>query len=230
MERIHLPLEKWFWGIYFVGIDKRGYSAMQLARELAISYSSAWHMLHRIRKAMKERDSRYLLSGIVELDDAYFGAPKKGGKRGRGTEKAKVMIGVSINEEGHPQYLKMEVVADLKEDTVMQFAQKHVKDGSTISSDAYRSYAGLQKRYVLKAKVFDPDRDAEHLKWLHTIISNAKAFIDGTFHGLGQKHMQNYLDEFCYRFNRRHFQDEIFSRILCSCLAAGPITLTELTR
>ena len=55
-------------------------------------------------------------------------------------EKAKVMIGVSINEEGHPQYLKMEVVADLKEDTVMQFAQKHVKDGSTISSDAYRSY------------------------------------------------------------------------------------------
>ena len=58
--------------------------------------------------------------------------------------------------------------------------------------------------YVLAAKAFDPDQDAEHLMWLHTIVSNAKAFIDGTFHGLGKKHLQRNLDEFCYRFKRRH--------------------------
>jgi transposase-like protein len=231
MERTHLPLEKWFWGMYFVGIDKRGYSATQLARELELSYGTAWHMVHRIRKAMKDRDMQYTLSGIIEMDDAYFGAAKKGSKRGRGTQKAKVMIGVSLDDKGHPQYLKMDVVADMKKETVVQFAQDHIQDGSSISSDAYSSYAVLQQEgYTLSAKVFNPDLDAEHLKWLHRIISNAKALIAGTFHGLGKKHMQRYMDEYCYRFNRRHFQGEIFGRILCSCLASGPITYAELTR
>ena len=207
MEKTHSPLEKWFWGIYFVAIDKRGCSAAQLAKELEISYTTAWYMLHRIRKAMKDRDEPYTLSGIVELDDAYFGAPRKGSKRGRGTEKAKVIIGLSISDKGHPQYLKMEVVDDLKEQTIAKFAQDHIDSGSTISSDAYRSYAGLQNAgYELESKVFNSEKDSEHLKWLHMIVSNAKAVIHGTFHGLGKKHMQSYLDEFCYRFNRRYFQ------------------------
>jgi hypothetical protein len=77
MERTHLPLEKWFWGMYFVGIDKRGYSATQLARELELSYGTAWHMVHCIRKAMKDRDMQYKLSEIIELDDSYFGAAKR---------------------------------------------------------------------------------------------------------------------------------------------------------
>ncbi len=75
-------------------------------------------MLHRIRKAMKERDSQYMLAGIVELDDAYFGAPDEGGKRGRGTNKAKVMVGLSLNDKGHPRFLKMEVVNNLKKETI----------------------------------------------------------------------------------------------------------------
>ena len=205
MEKTHLPLEKWFWGIYFVAIDKRGCSAAQLANELEISYTTAWYMLHRIRKAMKDRDEPYTLSGIVELDDAYFGAPKKGSKRGRGTEKAKVIIGLSISDKGHPQYLKMEVVDDLKEQTIAKFAQDHIDSGSTISSDAYRSYAGLQNAgYELEAKVFNPEKDSEHLKWLHMIVSNAKAVIHGTFHGLGKKHMPDLLPDSANDVNLAH--------------------------
>jgi len=90
--------------------------------------------------------------------------------------------------------------------------------------------AHLKEDYTLSAKVFDPQEDPEHLKWLHMAISNAKAFIDGTFHGLGPKHLQRYLDEFCYRFNRRFFHKQIFGRILSSCLATGPLTYAELTR
>ena len=92
MERSHLPLVIWCWGIYFIGIDKRGCSSMQLSRELEIAYSSAWYLTHRIRKAMADRDSNYQLAGLIELDDAYFGGPGTGGKRGRGTSKAKVTL------------------------------------------------------------------------------------------------------------------------------------------
>ena len=86
MENTHINLEKWFWAIYFVGRDKRGYSATLLSKEFEISYKGAWFVLHRIRKVMKDRDSQYLLTGVVELDDAYFGSPDEGGKRGRGDQ------------------------------------------------------------------------------------------------------------------------------------------------
>ena len=230
MEKTHIKLEKWFWGIYFVGRDKRGCSAVLLAKELEISYKAAWFMLHRIRKAMQDRDSQYLLAGVVELDDAYFGSPDEGGKRGRGTSKAKVMVGLSLDDKGHPQYLKMQVVNDLKKETIAEFANTNVKTGSTISSDAYRSYNHLKKEgFQLESKVFNPKEDEEQLKWLHTILSNAKAFVAGTFHGLGQKHLQRYLDEFCYRFNRRFFEGELFNRILKSCTCSNKIKYTELT-
>lgn len=230
MEKTHIKLEKWFWGIYFVGRDKRGYSAVLLAKELEISYKAAWFMLHRIRKAMQDRDSQYLLAGVVEMDDAYFGSPDEGGKRGRGTNKAKVMVGLSLDDKGHPQYLKMQVISNLKKETIAEFANTNVQTGSTISSDAYRSYNRLKEEgFQLESKVFNPKEDEDQLKWLHTILSNAKAFVAGTFHGLDQKHLQRYLDEFCYRFNRRFFEGELFNRILKSCACSDKINYTELT-
>ena len=89
-----------------------------LSRELGISCKSSWFLLHRIRKAMAGRDLKYNLAGIVELDDTYFGSPDEGGKRGRGTNKAKVIVGLSIDHKGRPQYLKMQVVDDLKKETI----------------------------------------------------------------------------------------------------------------
>lgn len=230
MEKTHMPLEKWFWGIYFFSTDKRGCSASQLSKELSITYKSAWYMLHRIRKAMKDRDSQYLLKGLIQLDDSFFGSSTQGGKRGRGTEKAKVMVGLSINDKGHPEYLKMEVVNNLRGQTIVDFALAHIAEGSTISSDAYRSYRKLQDEdFSHEAKVFNPKEESDHLKWLHTIIGNTKAFINGTYHGLGAKHLQSYLDEFCYRFNRRSFSGELFNRVLSSCLLSRSFSYTELT-
>ena len=106
LNRTHLPLTVWFWAIYLVAQDKRGVSASQLSRELEIAYSSAWYLLQRLRKAMGERDKNYVLSGIIELDDAYFGAPKSNGKRGRGTDKTSALAAVSLTDEGHPRFFK----------------------------------------------------------------------------------------------------------------------------
>ena len=228
MDRSHLSLRTWIWAIYLVSRDKRGYSAMQLSRVLNLPYNTAWFLLHRIRNAMAERDSRYMLKGIVELDDMYFGRPKKGGKRGRGTTKTKVVVAVSKDDDGKPKYAKMQVVSDLKGKTIAKFAKGCIAEGTTVQTDAYRSYRKpLAEKYMHEYQVSDAGSDM--LKWLHTIIGNAKAFVLGTFHGLGKKHLQSYLDEYCYRFNRRHMGGDIFSRLLFAVTRSSPLRFADLT-
>lgn len=229
MEKTRTDLTKWFLAIYLIAHDKRGISAHKLSEEIEVSYKTAWLMLHKIRRAMRKRDAEYSLAGIVELDDAFFGAPSEGGKRGRGTEKTKVLVGLSLNKKGHPLYLKMKVVPDIKGETLIDFAEKSIVPGSTISSDAYRSYRVLDNAgYKHEYQVYNAKETPDHLHWLHTVISNAKAFVGGTFHGLDSKHLQTYLDEFCYRFNRRKFKGEWFSRLISLCATTKTITHSEL--
>lgn len=228
-EKARKDLLTWFWAIFLIAHDKRGVSATFLAEELHMSYQTAWTMQHKIRKAMADRDSTYSLAGIVELDDAFFGAPTEGGKRGRGTEQTKVLIGLSLNSQGHPLFVKFKVVSNLKSETIIEFAQNNFEPGSMICSDNYLSYRKLSANnftHIFKQSnhIVNPD----HLKWLHTIISNAKAFIGGTFHGLDSKHLQAYLNEFGYRFNRRKVKKQLFNRLLNCCLLAKPFTYPEL--
>lgn len=230
-ERIRKDLRIWFNAIYLVSHDKRGTSASQLAKELGLSYQTAWLMLHKIRFAMGERDSQYTLSGLVELDEMFVGAPTVGGKRGRGTDKNIVVVGLSLNSRKHPLFVKMKVIPDVKSETIVSFAQKSMEKGTTILSDAYHSYRNLIKKgFQLKVEKFNIKTSPEHLKWLHKIISNVKSFIQGTFHGLDARHLQAYLDEFCYRFNRRKFTGQWFDRLLECCVFSKTITYPELTR
>ena len=137
MENTKLPLQKWFWAICMAARDKRGVTAM---RELSVSYQCAWMVLHKIRKAMGERDGAYMLGGIVEVDDSYFGRPKPGGKRGRGTEKTQGLIGVSLDGKGKPEFDNMQVVEDVRSETLAECAEETIREGSKISSDALGSY------------------------------------------------------------------------------------------
>jgi hypothetical protein len=213
MHRTHLPMTIWFWAIYLTVRDKRGVSATQLAAELDVSYEAAWYLLLRIRTAMSQRDCDYMLSGIVELDDTYFGATEQGSKRGRGTSKTSIMVAISKDDKGRPQYLKMQVVDNLKGETVGAFAKANIAQGSIIQSDAYHSYRKpLATDFDHHYEVFDSDTDMLH--WLHIVVGNVKAFLLGTYHGNCRSNLQSFLDEFCYRFNRRGFKHELFSRLL----------------
>lgn len=231
LEKTRVPLVKWFWAMFLMSNDKRGCSAKQLSTELNLCYSTAWFLCHRIRSAMGKRDTQYVLSGYIEADDAFFGAPTSNGKRGRGTDKSVVLVGLSLNEKGHPQYAKMQVAPNVKGETVASFAEENMEPGATVASDGYSSYNILaDKGFVHEGKICDPVTNPDHLKWLHTIISNAKTFIAGTYHGLGCKHLQRYLDEFCYRFNRRKFTLQQFDRTLFACIFAPKLPYAELTR
>ena len=233
MHKTRTPLLAWFWAIYLMAHDKRGYSALSLKKAIGVSYETAWSMFHKIRSAMADRDANYKLAGLVKLDDAYFGGPSDGSDNsGRGTEKTPVMIAVSVDENDRPLFVKMEVVEDLDKDTAKAFALKHIATGSKITTDGLKIYkvvtkAGYEHERVIVSE--DKEQALDTLKWVHVLISNAKAFIAGTFHGLDRDHLQRYLDEFSYRFNRRHWEHQLFNRLLTASAFGTPVTYSELT-
>jgi len=216
MHRSHLPLTKWFWAIYLVACDKRGISALALAGKIEVCYETAWNMLRRIRAAMEMRDEHYILQGIVEFDDSYFGAGKKGnipGKGGRARGNQAVFVAVSKDEKGNPAYLRMQLTPNVQSASIEAFAKSRIAYASTVQTDGFNAYrTPLAKCYNHEWEVFNPD--GELLKWLHHMIGNAKTFINGTYHGTSTKHLQMYLSEFCYRFNRRKLGGAIFDRLL----------------
>lgn len=216
MHRSKLDLTVWFWAIYLVSNDKRGRSALSLSQVLDLNYRTAWRLLHKIRHAMKERDTKYQLAGFVEMDDAYFGAPRPG-TDGRGTTKTKVAIALSTDEAGHPQYVSMKVIKAVSTAEIKRVAEECVEKGSLILTDGHSSYKQLKKNYVHKYQNYYESDNTEFLKWLHIIVGNAKIYIMGTYHGLNKKFMQTYLDEFCYRFNRRFKPKQLFGRLLNAC-------------
>lgn len=216
LHKTHMPLTQWFLAFYFVSQDKRGIYAAALMSMLGTTYKTAWYMLTRIRAAMGQRDKTHQLSGTIEFDDTYFGGPTVGKKRGRGTEKAKVFAAVSLDERGNPRHIKMQLTQDIKRTSVKKFAQAAFAPGSIIHSDGYRSYIPALESYTHEHKPYDPNSGLLH--WLHIAISNAKAFILGTYHGLPEKNLQSYLDEYCFRFSRRDFGPRLLERL---ALAVG---------
>ena len=212
LHKTHMPLTQWFLAFYFVSQDKRGISAVQLAAMLGTTYKTAWSMLRRIRTAMGQRDETHQLCGVIEFDDAYFGGPTVGKKRGRGTEKEKVFVALALDEQGNPRFLKMRVTPNIKQASVKKFAHAAFPDGSVIHSDGYCSYLPALEGYPHEYKPYNPNSGLLH--WLHVVISNAKAFILGTYHGLPKKYLQSYLDEFSFRFCRRDFGPALLERLI----------------
>lgn len=230
LHRSHLPVLKWFWAIYLVSRDKRGYSALSLKNALNVSYPTAWLLFQKIRTAMSNKEKDYILAGVALIDDVYFGGAKGGKKRGRGTEKTKVLVAVSLNKDNKPLFAKMEVVKNLKAETVSAAISKMVESGSVLRSDAYKSLANL-KEYVNEVTVASTDMDRAKIvfKWLNIIVSNAKSCILGTYHGLPEKHLARYLNEYCYRLNRRFCEHTIFGKLVNACVITSPMTYAELT-
>lgn len=229
MHRTRTPLLKWFWAIYLIVTDKRGLSALALSKKVGVSMWVAWTMMHKIRKGMSDRDNEYKLAGIIEMDDSYFGGKKEGDKRGRGTGKTAVLIEVSTHEEAM-NYAKMTVVDEVSSSNILETINTNVEFNQVFKTDGFSAYNIISsvghehQKEIVKGK-----KAHTVLKWVHILASNAKAFLEGTYHGTEKKHLQRYLDEFCYRLNRRRWEGQLFDRLLTACACSTGITWAELT-
>jgi transposase-like protein len=239
-ENTKIPLHKWFLAIFLMVRDKRGISALTLSRELDLHRNTTMPMLHELRMLMAERDRAYKLYGLIEMDEFFIGAPSH--VQGRGTTKNKVIIALSYqnittngqNDEFEdtyqdstsevlserseidievPMYCKMLVVDALDSRTINQFVKDKIMSGSTIITDSYRGYNKLLELEI-NHQIEDFSSDEIRYKYLHIVISNLKSYVLGTYHGLGGENLQVFLDEFCYRFNRRKMHESLFDRLL----------------
>lgn len=232
-HKTRVPLQKWFWMMFEMSRNKHGYSVLGLQKLLGIGhYDTAWKMAHKIRKAMADRDGQYKLSGIVEMDDSYFGGKRKKGKTGRGASgKVPVVVAVEQRNE-NARFAAIKVVSDVSGESIKEAAKEKVEKGTAIKTDGWPSYNVIQSEgYRHQPENVSVSKEAmkKQLNWAHIVISNAKRFILGTHHGVSPKHLHRYLSEYCYRFNRRYWEGQLFERLMKSCVITRTITYPELS-
>lgn len=213
MHRTRLPLTQWFRGAYLMTTLTPGISAVQLQRQLGLrNYRTAWTMLHKLRKATV-RPSREKLRG--EVDDAYVGG-KEEDVVGRQVEmKTPVVAAVEVRGRVSDR-LRLQALGDVSAASLFPFVQDVVASGTVVYTDGWRSYAKLGgKGYKHCVRPVKDGQDLSRvLPRVYRAISNLKSWLQGTHHGVSPKHLQSYLDEFVFRFNRRRAPMAAFQTLL----------------
>jgi transposase-like protein len=226
-------LQKWFLAIYFLSATKKAMSASELARQLRVAYATAWTMRRKIVHAMTRRDGELMLHGRVELDETLLGGYEPG-QPGRGSDH-KAVIAIAVERTSNDKGCRLahfHVVPDASQTSLVTVATATIVSGSTVLTDGWASYQGLSgKGYKHLPKVLgSPENAVKVLPWAHVLISNFKRWIVDIFHGVSAKHLQAYLDEFCYRLNRRWQRTDIFRHVLNRCAKyTAPVSYAQLT-
>lgn len=227
-EHSKLPLRTWFQAIQLLMQGKRGISALELKRVLKIgSYQTSWLMLQKIRAALKDRDQRYKLQGMIQVDGASFGHKKN---------RKSVLVAVEskdwIDDSGKPRpragFAKIALASETKEEA-QAFVNQTIEQDSILHTDHKNIYPALENVQVdsrLTQNLLFLDG---WLPWVNKFISNAKGWILGTHHSIRSKYLGRYLAEYAYRFNRRHDPEGLFQRALRVCTLARPRTAHALT-
>ena len=229
----HLPLITWFRAMWYVASQKNGVSALGLQRALGLgSYRSAWAMLHKLRRAMV-RPGRDRLRGRVEVDETYWGGKESGGPTGRLIEEKTIIIVAAECDGAGLGRLRLRQIPDLSRATLHGFIAQAVEPGSTVCTDGLPAYMQLQG-YVHDRRIQRHQKPGEHLMpRVHRAVSLLKRWLLGTHQGaVGHAHLDYYLDEFTFRFNRRKSasRGKLLYRLAQQAVQVDPAPLKTLIR
>ncbi len=193
-----LPLTTWFLAFYLIGQAKTGISSLELSRHLGVKYDTAWLLHNKILRAMADREEAYLLRGKIQIDDAYLGGERPGGKAGRGSEnKIPIVAAVSLNEAGHPIHVRITAVSGFSSEAIGAWAKEHLDAGSQVLSDGlacFRSVttAGCRNEAIVTGGKHP--NDLPQFRWINTLLSNLKTSFNGTFHAFNfDQYARRYL-------------------------------------
>jgi transposase-like protein/ribosomal protein L37AE/L43A len=230
LHRTHTPLTQWFWAAYLVTTHTPGLSALQLQRQLGLRrYETAWAMLQKLRRAMVRPD-RDRLRDKVEVDESYVGGPEAGLRGGRELrDKALVVAAVEVRGAASGR-VRLQVVPDASGRSLTGFIRANVDPGTIVITDGWQGYApltGLGYRHRPRIQG-DPARAEKVLPRVHRVFGNLKTWLRGTHHGVGHQHLQAYLDEFTFRFNRRRTPMAAFQTLLGLGTQLAPTTYRQL--
>lgn len=229
MKNSNLPIRTWYLAMAFMTFSKKGISAWELQRQLEHKrYDTVWSLMHRIRNAMGNRDALYTLHGMIEFDEGYFEKATPEGiklKRGKGSQKQQnvAVMAESIFLENietgkkskQCRYFKMKVLDSHEAKSINNTVQENIDEKAIVFSDKSTSYVDISN-YIETHVMEKSDKQTTNstLKWVHIAISNAKRTLLGIYHKIKGKYLQLYLDEFCYKLNRRYFGEHLFERLI----------------
>jgi hypothetical protein len=229
MHHSKLPLTTWFWASYLMATHSNGISALQLQRQLALgSYKTAWLLCAKLRRSMVA-PGRGPLAGLIEVDETEIACrskrdPLSGGGRRSHQGKMLVVGAVEVEDGGAgPGRIRLAELADYSAQSLHPFIAHNLAAGASAKTDGWSAYPGAP------GVSHDPHvigKMAAHvvLPWVHRIFSNLKVWALGVYHGLRRRHLQSYLDEFVFRFNRRRTRHAAFRSLLGIAAGHQPIT------
>lgn len=237
MERTRTPLTVWFWGAYLVASMTPGLSTMQFQRQLGLTrYETAFQILHKLRAGMVRPDRDRIGGAIgikdrVEVDETYIGGSIRGeGKGVHADDKSIVIAAVEVRtrppKKGdkptrrggrYAGRLRMEVIGDRTAQSMVNFVEAAVAPGAMVVTDGAPGYASLTKKgfeHLPVVEAGNPEVAEEYLPIVHLVFSNLKSWLTGCHHGVSPQHLQAYLNEFTFRFNRRFYPFNAFRSLL----------------
>lgn len=221
-----LPLTLWFRAIWYVTSQKNGVSALGVQRVLGLgSYQTAWAWLHKLRRAMV-RPGRERLGGTVEIDETYWGAQEEGVIGRLIQDKTLLVVAAELDGPHKIGRIRIRRIPDLTQATLQGFIHEHIEPGSMVRTDGFSAYAGLEGYRHVPVVIAGSGKAAhELLPRVHRVVSLLKRWLLGTHQGaVRQQHLDYYLDEFTFRFNRRTSQSrgKLFYRLLQQAVQIGP--------
>jgi transposase-like protein len=231
MEHTKLPLTTWFLAIYLISQAKTGLSALALKRHLGVSYPTAWLLHHKINRAMAARESCHRLEGSVQVDDAYLGGERTGGKPGRGSDnKVPFVAAVSLDDKNRPRFLKLNLVSGFTSEAIGAWAKASLAPGCTVVSDGLACFSAVTAAGCTHQAVVVGTRKPRELPqflWVNTVLGNLKTTLAGAYHSLKyRKYAAHYLAGFAYRFNRRFDLRGLLARLIVDVARCAPLTAT----
>ncbi len=246
MENSKLPYQQWFVAFHLMTATKKTISALELQRQIGHKYyEPIWAMMHKIRLVMGKRDDQYKLTDEIEADESYYStryiheADEFTGqieelKRGKGSQRKTGVLVMASNQRKvyrklkdkgasyfMPKFLKMKVVEDGTAKEIKTTAESSLEKECEIKTDKAKSYPKAFENFN-NLEMFDMSNfDAgKILPWSSKAITNSKNLLKAIHHGIESKYLQNYLNEFCYKYNRRYFGEKVFSRLLICAVSS----------
>lgn len=229
LEATKLPLMTWFLAMYLLTSSKTNLSALQLKRHLGVSYRTAWRLKHKVMQAMTERENTRQLKGCVQIDDAYLGGERNGGKVGRGSENKQAFL-IAVETDAnleHPVFAVIEPVTGFHDDAIIDWGKRRLSEEAQVYSAglwAFRRFADAAHRHtVLRAPTPRAATEMKGARWVNVVLANLKRAISGTYHWIKQKkYARRYLAEAAYRFNRRFDLSKMMPRLLRAMTLCQP--------
>jgi transposase-like protein/Zn ribbon nucleic-acid-binding protein len=251
-HKTRTPLLIWFWIVYLVAQDKGGVSMLKLSRDLGMHYDTVWNLVHKVRTAMASRDQGISLAGFIELDEAIIGREarkaagpheegevrprkKRLGRRRfstapRGKTQCEAIVMVE-RENMHAGNVVVKVVNSTTREEIRDLVSQRVEPNQWFKTDGNQSHWVLKSMgHKLDCYPMSGDEACEELPIVHRVISLIKRWLLGRLHGVSDRYLQCFLDEFCFRFNRRNSHKPLYESLLKACALAVPVYYPELRR